>query len=570
MRVNRGEQIDEDEEAKAREVAEAKAKKELADAVRLAAELRVLNQTSLTKLARDWAVKLFDTSRMSGLEFESWKAEGLDLFGDPAGEAADIAREVVTKPKDGYVTVRGDGKIIARHRGDEFLFTAHPTLPWVDSVSDVEFADLPDAIEADPGDTGFGTGGDPGDDDPSGFLEGMSRTAQSGGSVSPSNIPTAAEAREKFIKRAERVKLSTATRAALGSKADSIAGVLATTDRQIKRGVDVKVGKVAKPFELFSPDNNVPPDPATFGDDGLSTAPEPSPPAPSPKPAAAKPKPDINRKGQMGRKHRPGSAVSLAYNEAFMLKIADGVKGWGVLQWHSTRSDAAVVARLNEMREKLGERGGLVAGTSGHLYRLLGADQFSGYRGLLMKAREHGLGPEAVTITTTGDGAAVARVLVGEGEDGVPPVSLTWRQSGSHRDDGAFKAGEALRARVRAKISEADRQKPEVKDALETGETLANLIPVVDIFWAPLIAAGQTGDPAAAGHELMIEASAEGILGAVEKVGGLYGKTLAEAIKRAGLMPAFKVAKEIGFSWAGDELKDILSNMISETKELDQ
>ena len=554
MRVNRGEQIDEEEEAQAREAQarEAKARKELADAVRLAAELRVLNQTSLTELARSWAVKLFNTSSMSGPEFEGWKAEGLDLFGDPGGEAADIAREVGTKPRDGYVTVRGDGKIIGRHRGDAFVFTAHPTLPWVDSVSEVEFADLPDAIEADPGDTGFGTGDDPGDDDPSGFLEGMSRTARSGGSVSPSNIPTEAEAREKFVKRAGRVNLSTATRAALGSKADSIAGVLATTDRQIKRGVDVKVGKVAKPFGMFSPDNVVPPDPATFGDD-LS--------GPPPVPGAAKPKGGINRKGQMGRKHRPGSAVAAAYNEAFMLKIADGVKGWGVLQWHSTRSDAAVLARLNEMREKMDERGGLVAGTSGHLYRLLGADQFAAYRGLLMKAREHGLGPEAVTITTTGDGTAVSRVLIGEGEDGVPPVPLSWKQSGSHVDDGAWKGGEALRAEIRARISDADRQKPEVKEALKIGETLAGLIPVVDTFWKPLIAAGQTGDPAAAGRELMIEASAEGILGAVEKVGGVYGKTLAEAIKRAGLMPAFKVAKKVGFSWAGKKLRETLKDV---------
>ena len=293
MRVNRGEEIDEDEEAKAREVAEAKAKKELADAVRLAAELRVQNQTSLTELARNWAVKLFDTSRMSGPEFEEWKAEGLDLFGDVGGEAADRAREVVTKPKDGYVTVKDDGKIIARHRGDEFVFTAGTTLPWVKSVSEVEFADLPDAIEADPGDTGFGTGDDPGDDDPSGFLEGMSRTAQSGGSISPSNIPTEAEARQKFIKRAERVKLSTATRAALGSKTDSIAGVLATTDRQIKRGVDVKVGKVAKPFELFSPDNNVPTDPAPPVPQAGTAPTGPTLSGPEPDPAGdhAKPKP---------------------------------------------------------------------------------------------------------------------------------------------------------------------------------------------------------------------------------------------------------------------------------------
>ena len=93
---------------------------------------------------------------------------------------------------------------------------------------------------------------------------------------------------------------------------------------------------------------------------------------------------------------------------------------------------------------------------------------------------------------------------------------------------------------------------------LAIGETLAGLIPFVDPFWKPLIAAGQTGDPAAAGRELMIEASAEGIFGAVEKVGGLYGKTLAEAIKRAGLLPAFKVAKKVGFNWAGKKLRENL------------
>ena len=286
MRVNRGEQINEEEEAQAREAQarEAKARKELADAVRLAAELRVLNQTSLTELARSWAVKLFNTSSMSGPEFEGWKAEGLDLFGDPGGEAADIAREVGTKPRDGYVTVRGDGKIIGRHRGDAFVFTAHPTLPWVDSVNSVEFSGLADAIEVDDGDAGFGTGDDPEpvDDDPSGFLEGMSRTAQSGGAIDPTKIPSETEVKDRILKRAQRVNLSERTLGDLDANAEIIGTILATTDRQIKRGVAFSLPKVATPH--FHPDNVVPPDPATFNDD-LSVSPAPAvPPTPTPKP----------------------------------------------------------------------------------------------------------------------------------------------------------------------------------------------------------------------------------------------------------------------------------------------
>lgn len=185
------------------------------------------------------------------------------------------------------------GKIVARHRGDEFTFTSELALPWVDSVSNVEFSGLADDIETDEGDentsnAGFGTGDDPEpiDDDPSGFLAGMSRDARNGGNIDPTFIPDETEAKNRIIARSNNVNLSARTRGAVGSQAGLIGSVMETAKRQIRRGADFTLPKVATSH--FHPDNVVPPVPHVLtettspsGDTDTSPPPPPAQPEPS-------------------------------------------------------------------------------------------------------------------------------------------------------------------------------------------------------------------------------------------------------------------------------------------------
>ncbi len=76
------------EKKRERELMAAKAKKELADTLRVAKEMQVENQNEITRIARDWAGRLFDTGSMSGAEFDDWKGMGLTMFGDAAGTAS--------------------------------------------------------------------------------------------------------------------------------------------------------------------------------------------------------------------------------------------------------------------------------------------------------------------------------------------------------------------------------------------------------------------------------------------------------------------------------------------------
>jgi hypothetical protein len=299
MPDNQGEKQREIERKQEKASKAAKAKKELADAVRLAAELRVRNQTAIVNKARNWAEGLFNTFSMSGPEFEDWKAEGLAFLGDKAGRAADVARSLGTRPRDGYVTVRGDGKVIARHKTEDFLFTTELKLPWVGSVSNVEFTGLAASIESDDGDGAFGTGDDPEpiDDDPNGTLSGISRRAETGGIIDPTFIPDANETRNTLINRSRHVNLSEGTRGELGAQAALIGRVMANAKELAQLGEKLEVPKVATPW--VDPDTNVPIPQHVL----TEPKPEPSPePAPPPKPDAG-----TNRKGQMGRKPRPAT-----------------------------------------------------------------------------------------------------------------------------------------------------------------------------------------------------------------------------------------------------------------------
>jgi hypothetical protein len=574
--------------AKAREI---KARKELADSLRLAAELRVRNQAGVVAATRDWADGLFKTKSMSGPEFENWKAEGLDIFGDKAGEAADVAREIGTKPRDGYVTVTEKGKVIARHRGGEFVFTSRPSLPWVNTAKETEIGTLPDDIEADPGDTGSGVGDDPFDDDPSGFLEGMSKKAQIGGTIDLSTIADGKDAKSKIIKRAEALKLSSATRGKVGSVADTVKGVFETTQDLKRWGIEVKVPKIARSDLIVSPDLELPPpDPATFGDDLSAPPAPPAPPAPTAKPRPTKPpKPAPDRKKSTSRETWREARARLreemledvmpdAFAEAFAIKIAHSIRGWAVQDWYRTDSDDYVHARLNDLRGLKGKSQLRDTPMLKDLEMRLTPESFKALKGVIKLIQDQGHGLDRLTVEPNpGGGATIGTTDV---EGGSPPVVLTWpRGKASPRDHALWTLGTDMIKNIKGRIPADRRDDPSVRKVLAAGDFAADAIPGVDIAWAPFVTAGQTGDPRSFGREFQIEAAADGLGDVIGKVFGGAGGALVRAAVKFDLgdvldkvvdTSAVKTVKEIVMEKIGDAVGDGMRKLQAQPKEQTQ
>ena len=226
---------------------ELKARKQFADSMRLAAELRVKNQDELTRVGRNWADRLFDTKTMSETEFQGWRNYGVRFFGEKAGTAADLARAAKTTRKDGLAVSNEQGRIIAKDRRGRFAFTANPLRPRVTTAATTEFAGIAADVDNDPGSKdaitkdGVTLGG-PGD-----MFDDMSRKARTGGLIDKTITGHASRAKARVTERSGTLNLTAATRGRAARAAGPFATELDISGLIADGEKPFKVEKVATP-----------------------------------------------------------------------------------------------------------------------------------------------------------------------------------------------------------------------------------------------------------------------------------------------------------------------------------